>query len=200
LPLKIFISSKLQNLQTERDLAERVIEEHRFEPIRCENWGASSTHTEETCRRRVRASDIVVFILGQQYSSMVTREYNEAGKWKKPCLVFVKSTGNRDPSLKRLITKMKNHVVLKEYTTLRMLRKVLNLSISDLIETRFKSEKEKAIIDQAFQQCIQMNEKILKARKQVQSTRGFKAVNLSSIKQELLSEKLKIEKILKGRQ
>ena len=50
MPVKIFISSKIQNLKTERDIAERIILDHKFDAIRSENWGAAHTHTEDTCQ------------------------------------------------------------------------------------------------------------------------------------------------------
>ena len=78
LAVKIFVSSKIKFLKTERNLAEKIIKSHKFEPIRCENWGAATQHTEDICRSKVRDSHIIIFILGRHYSAMTENEYERA--------------------------------------------------------------------------------------------------------------------------
>lgn len=194
--VKIFISSKLRHLKAERDTAENIINGHKFIASRCEKWGAFARHTEDTCRRKVRESDIVIFILGQYHSPMVRAEYDEAKKQKKPCLALVKQTSHRDIDLQQLIDQdMKHRVVLKYYSTIKEFREYLHLSISDLIEERVKSEKERAVIQQAYKQCGSMNDKILKANLS-QPPQGFQPDFLDGIRRELFAEKREIEKIL----
>ena len=198
MPVKIFISSKLQDLKTERDIAERIILNHKYDVSRCEKWGASARHTEDTCRKKVRESDIIIFILGKYYSHMTEVEYIEAKKWKKPCLAFVKQVTNRDTQLTNLITNdMRNHVIYKPYSTRTEFRAFLHLSLSDLIEERVKSEKERAIIYQAYLQCGQMNDLISEANITSPPT-GFHPDSLDGIRRSLFVEKRKIEKILGG--
>lgn len=126
---------------------------------------------------------------------MVAKEYSEAKECRKPCLVFVKQVQDRDPPLTHLISRMKKHAVYKDYSTSRDLEDFLNVSISDLVERRFRSEKEKAIIQRARAQCGLLNDKILKTRKKTEA-QVFKTFDLKGLKLKLVQEKRNIERIL----
>jgi hypothetical protein len=187
----------MENLKTERDIADRIIKKHRFEVNRCENWGAAAEHTEARCRREVRASDIIVLIIGKLHSDMVVAEYEEAREWDKRCLVFVKRCANRQQEVQNFVgNKLKKHLFYKEYSNPSELKSYMNSSLSDLIDMMFKSEKERAIIRRASVQCSRMNDAIHEARF-VPSGVELDADRLGAMRARLITEKHEVEKILR---
>lgn len=195
--IKIFVSSKIKFLKVERNIAEKVIEQQKFIPIRCEKWGASARHTEATCRRKVRESDIIIFIFGKHYSRMTECEYDETRKWKKPFLAFTKQTSQREVPLQNLLSKIKEHAVVEKFKTENEFRKKLDLSLSDLIEERVKSEAERAVIRQAYYKCGSMNDKILDSNISIPDN-PIQRVPLDALKTKLITGKREIEKILES--
>jgi len=197
LVIKVFISSRTCELSEERRIAAQVIREHKFEEDRWENWGAVASHTEDVCRKHVRESDIIVFILGKEFSPMVANEYDEAKENRKPCLIFVKEIESREEKLQNLLdNEMSKHVFYKKYGSLEDFKNSLDRSLSDLIEMKFRSEREKAIIHRAYKQCGIMNERILTARF-VPQGQSFQKATLNHMQVRLFQEKMEIEKILR---
>lgn len=199
LTVKVFISSRLRELSGERDIAQKVIESHRFDPDRSEAWGAVASHTEDTCRRHVRNSDIVVLVVGREFSQMVANEYDEARKYRKPCLVFVKSVSNREERMRQFVDEtIDGNQFYREFDDHTQFKNYLDLSISNLVEEKFKSDKERRIIQRAHKQCAIMNEMIENARF-VPSTPSvsLETTELNEMKVRLLTEKRGVEKILR---
>lgn len=197
--LKAFISSRTEELASERDIAERVIGDHKFLPDRWEKWTASSAHSEDVCRKHTRESDMVIFIVGSEFSEMVAKEYDEARTRKKQCLIFVKEVTKRDQRLQELINnEMSKHVFFKKYANLEAFENELDKSISNLVEERFTSYKEKAMVQHALKLCSMMNENVLKAKfLRADDTQAWQLSNLDTIKLKLIEEKMKIEAVLR---
>lgn len=93
--MKVFISSLISGMETERAAAKRAIETLRHEAVMAEDFGARSSSPEVACLAGLRQSDLVVLILGTRYGakqasglSATHEEYREA-RGRKPILTFV---------------------------------------------------------------------------------------------------------------
>lgn len=102
--MKVFISSVIGGFQAERQAARRAVTTLRYEPIMAEDFGAQPNSPQIACLQGVRASDVVVLILGEQYGaippgstlSATHQEYREARE-TKPVLAFVQQGVTPEP-------------------------------------------------------------------------------------------------------
>ncbi|MCX6032027.1 MAG: DUF4062 domain-containing protein [Chloroflexi bacterium] len=88
--IKVFISSALDELEYEREIATRVIRSLGFEPLVFEGFPAMSKSLEDAYVDEVRACDVFVLILWKDLRPAVEREYMEAMRGNKSILIFVK--------------------------------------------------------------------------------------------------------------
>jgi hypothetical protein len=68
-----------------------------------EDKGADASSVKEVSLKGVRDSDIYVGVFGKEYSEITLLEYEEAVKYRKPCLVYVKNVRQRDPRIEKFI-------------------------------------------------------------------------------------------------
>lgn len=103
--MKVFISSVVRGLGAERDAAERAVTTLDHTVVRSEDFGAVPSSPQRACRAGVRASDLVVLILGASYGtkdpttglSPTHEEFQEAQQTGRDVLAFVQEGVDRDP-------------------------------------------------------------------------------------------------------
>ncbi len=88
--IKVFISSAIEELEYEREIATRVVKGLNFEPLVFEGFPAMSKTLEDAYVDEVKACDIFVLMLWKSLRPAVEREYAEAVRGNKPILIFVK--------------------------------------------------------------------------------------------------------------
>ena len=115
----IFVCSTFSDLSQEREGVLDAIRRLKLQHDSMEFFGARAEQPIETCLQEVRASDVLVVIVGHRYGSIVPElgisyseaEYSEGFRLKKPCLVYMRDENvpilpkhmERDPEkLKRL--------------------------------------------------------------------------------------------------
>lgn len=102
--LKIFLSSTIQDLAPEREIAARAIEALKLEALRAETIGSQPDTPADTCRAMVRECDVFVGIYGGRYGyvppgqsvSVTEMEFVEARQTGKDILVYIKGDVVRD--------------------------------------------------------------------------------------------------------
>lgn len=95
--LKVFISSTMNNLRSEREALRIVIAELGHEPVMAELFGARNDSPRAACREEVHDSDMIVLLLGDSYgwitpqgSSATEEEFDVAESVHKPLLIYRK--------------------------------------------------------------------------------------------------------------
>lgn len=68
--MKVFISSLISGFGPEREAARRGVATLRFEPIMAEDFGAQPASPQVACLQGLRASNLVVLILGNKYGAI----------------------------------------------------------------------------------------------------------------------------------
>jgi len=106
--LRVFVSSSQtkRELEYDREIAKRVVEELQLEPIMFEGLPAMSKALEDSYIDEVRNCDIFVLILWKTLRPAVKREFNEATCNNKPILIFVKALRHgeeRDVELRQFL-------------------------------------------------------------------------------------------------
>src|SRR5437879_13419304 len=94
--LTVFLCSTYSDLTAERTSVLEAIRRLQLKHDSMEFFGARTSQTIETCLEEVRASDILVVIVGHKYGTMVPNqaisfseaEYSEGIRLGKPCLVY----------------------------------------------------------------------------------------------------------------
>lgn len=106
--MKIFISSLISGMETERAATKRAIELLRHEAVMAEYFGAQVSSPQIACLTGLRQSDLVVLVLGTRYGvkqasglSATHEEYREA-RGRKPILIFIQQ-GEAEPDQAALI-------------------------------------------------------------------------------------------------
>ena len=108
--IKVFISSAMNELSCERELAQEVIESLNFEPSLFEIFASQSNSPSQAYTEEVRDCDIFVMILWKSLRKAVLEEYQEAVKMCKPILIFRKLLSEdekREEELKKFIDELK---------------------------------------------------------------------------------------------
>jgi bacterioferritin (cytochrome b1) len=88
--LKVFVSSAIDELEYEREIATRTIADLNLEPSVFEGFPAMSKTLEDAYIDAVKNCDIFVLILWKSLRPAVEREYLEAVQDNKSILIFVK--------------------------------------------------------------------------------------------------------------
>lgn len=93
--MDVFISSLIGGMESLRDAGQDACETLRHHVIRAEHFGATSDTPQQACLQGVRASEILILILGSRYGhkqesglSATHEEYREA-RDRIPVLVFI---------------------------------------------------------------------------------------------------------------
>jgi len=94
----VFVCSTYSDLSQERDGVLDAIRRLKLQHDSMEFFGARADRPIETCLEEVRASDVLVVIVGLRYGSIVPglgisyseAEYSEGFRLNKPCLVYMR--------------------------------------------------------------------------------------------------------------
>ena len=119
----IFVCSTFSDLSEEREGVLDAIRRLKLQHDSMEFFGARAKQPIETCLEEVRASDVLVVIVGHRYGSIVPElgisyseaEYSEGFKLKKPCLIYMRDENvpvlpkhmERDPEKLKLLERWK---------------------------------------------------------------------------------------------
>jgi hypothetical protein len=104
MPLRVFISSTMKDLENERDAVCRKLREFSMEPVNAEGWLPDGAGSWDRIAGELAASHIFVLLLGESYgwiptagprsetgASVTEIEYLEARQQKLPIFPFVKN-------------------------------------------------------------------------------------------------------------
>lgn len=121
--LTVFVCSTFSDLSEEREGVLDSIRRLKLQHDSMEFFGARTDRPIETCLEEVRASDVLVVIIGLRYGSIVPElgtsyseaEYSEGFKLKKPCLIYMRDEDvpillkhmERDPEKFKLLERWK---------------------------------------------------------------------------------------------
>ncbi len=102
--VKVFISSLISGYEPYRAAVAEAVETLGHQAVRAEDFPASPGTPQQACLGAVRASDLVVLLIGERYGypqpsglSATHEEYREARE-RTPVLVFVESGVSREPA------------------------------------------------------------------------------------------------------
>lgn len=120
----IFVCSTYSDLSQEREGVLDAIRRLKLQHDSMEFFGARAEQPIESCLQEVRASDVLVVIVGHRYGSIVPKlgisyseaEYSEGFTLKKPCLVYMRDENvpilpkhmERDPEKLKLLERWKD--------------------------------------------------------------------------------------------
>ena len=118
--LKVFISSKEDELENERLVVKRVIESLLLNPISSEERSATFRSITETNEKEVRSSHIYIGLFKQKYSPPTINEYRIArSNMVKPFIFkkYVKESQPLDEKLKEFLNEIEepNEGIVTEY-------------------------------------------------------------------------------------
>jgi hypothetical protein len=122
----VFVCSTFSDLGQEREGVLDAIRRLKLQHDSMEFFGAHAEQPIETCLQEVRASDVLVVIIGHRYGSIVPdlgisyseAEYAEGFRLKKPCLVYTRDDNvpvlpkhmERDPEKLKLLEAWKETI------------------------------------------------------------------------------------------
>jgi hypothetical protein len=93
---RVFVCSTSEDLEAERRSVLDALDRLQMARNSMESFGARNEQPLETCLAEVRASDVMVIIVGRRYGSVARAnlsfceaEYQEAQRLGKPCLVYM---------------------------------------------------------------------------------------------------------------
>lgn len=90
--LKVFISSKMAELQDVREVVAKALEEKGIHAWVFESdAGARPEDVLETSLSEIEASDIYVGLFGEKYGDVTVKEYHYARSLNKPCFVYIRN-------------------------------------------------------------------------------------------------------------
>jgi hypothetical protein len=123
-PFTVFVCSTFSDLSQEREQVLDAIKRVKLQHDSMEFFGARSEQPIETCLKEVRASDVIIVIVGYRYGSIAPglgisfseAEYQEANRLKRPCLVYMRDESvpilprnmESDPEKMKLLTTWKD--------------------------------------------------------------------------------------------
>ncbi len=147
--LKVFISSRLQELEEEREVVEEAVSElwnNENLPFTIWRWESakeipSGKHPDKVQSEEVKDSDIYVLILGSEYGdfeygeSPTHKEYDIAcSELEEDCiLIYIKEVERRVENLEKWIKKIKNKHTVKLFKN--------SYQLKDLVKTRLRDER-----------------------------------------------------------
>ena len=152
MPLMVFISRKIEELEEERNKVEEGISElwnHENIPFKVWDWKnakeiPSGKNPDKVQSEGVRDSDIYVLILGSEYGnkeygeSPTHKEYKIAcSNIKEDCiLIYIKEVANRVEKLDRWIKEIKEKHTYKPFKNLDELKNLVKIRLRDLWNKR----------------------------------------------------------------
>src|ERR1700741_1679955 len=106
--LRVFISSRMQELQDLRAILHRELQNLRIDAFVYEvELGARPDDPETVSLLEIERTDILVLVIGGSYGEITEREYDRARELNKPCLVYERlGRTSTDEKLQRFMDKL----------------------------------------------------------------------------------------------
>lgn len=171
--LKIFVSSigkkDKGELSEERSLAEKIIKEANHEPFLIENLPDPNPplQVEED---NIKNSDVLLLILGNEYSENVEDEYKLAKYYNIPvyCMVKGSDDSKREDEIIKMLEEIKKNKVYHRYNDATEFEKTLkeilhkeNEKWRKMTFDRYKNKKWEESLENFFESLENQKEKIL---------------------------------------
>ena len=128
--VNVFVSSAIDELRYEREVAERTLRQLSIEPLMFEILPSMSRSAREAYREAVAGCDIFTIILGAKLRDAVKEEYGLAVELRKPILALVRSLRypeKRDKTLDSFLSDLQYKWA--DYATLQDLEEALKTSV-----------------------------------------------------------------------
>jgi 6-phosphogluconolactonase/glucosamine-6-phosphate isomerase/deaminase len=131
--LRVFVSSTVKDLESERQIIEKVLQEMRIDSFLSEHKSAQHMAPRDTCLNTIFECDALILIIGGKYGyvpkadripgspydgkiSVTHGEFLEARRLQKPILVFVKEI-TRETRERNFLTEVSDFLQGQFYTT-----------------------------------------------------------------------------------
>lgn len=115
--LRVFISSVMEGYEAFREAAAESVRRAGCDPVRAEDFPASSMSPRNACLDGVRSADAVVLLLGSRYGwiapsgiSATEEEYDEARRTHKRIFVFLEDIASREPRQEEFVSKVQDYI------------------------------------------------------------------------------------------
>lgn len=142
--MKVFISSVITGYEAFRDAARQAVETLGHQVIRAEDFGASTSSPRVACLSGVRASDLVILLMGRRYGmlqqsglSATHEEFREA-RDRKEIVAFVENVQDREAEQREFLNEVQDWqggLFTEAFDTPESLRRVVTKMLHDrLIE------------------------------------------------------------------
>lgn len=142
--IKVFVSSREYELESERETAQEIVRELGFDPILFEDMPATPRTPQQAFLDGVTRCDIFVMILWMGYSKAVRREYECADGLGKPILIFVKNLkGKKETREKRLENFMGKVHFYKRFRKLADLKCQLKEALVEEVSRRYRERPKR---------------------------------------------------------
>jgi hypothetical protein len=140
--LRIFVSSKTDELVEERKTIKSVFSPKVYDVFIFEDTGARTESASEVYTEEVLNCDIYIGIFKEKYSSATAEEYKLAAENDKEILAYVATDlKKRDVKLKRLLQKIRNRHKYKPYENIKKLIDYVKDDVEALRNRRFREAK-----------------------------------------------------------
>ena len=139
--LRIFISSKTDELAEERRIIKSVLSPKVYDVFIFEDTGARTESASKVYKEEVLNCHIYIGIFKKKYSSATAEEYKLAAENNKEILAYVADVKRRDPELNRLLQKIRERHKYKPYENIKKLKEYVKDDLHDLRNRRFLEAK-----------------------------------------------------------
>ncbi len=145
--LQVFVSSVIEGLENEREVAEKSIKDLILDPDQFEIFPAYPGTPREICIEKVKECDIFILILKDNITNIVLEEFQKAEEFEKKILIFLKKDPN-NLKLKSFLKGIEKDYTYKPFSTLKDFEKYLKKSIQYLLVHTFKVLKDIDIVEE----------------------------------------------------
>lgn len=154
--LKVFISSRIDELFREREAIEKTINGMQLAAVRFEILPASPVPAPEFSIHEVSKADIFVQIVGVEISDIVRKEYETANsRIPRAVLVFSKESKRTAEATTHLRVVAKDHKY-RAFKTIPELRQLVKEAIQALIASEFRQATRGQAEEIIFEGSIQL--------------------------------------------
>ena len=149
-PLSLFISSRMQELATERQAVQQALAQYQLYGWLWESdAGARPQSIRSTYLEEVAACDIYLGFFWRGYGAYTIEEYEHARQHHKPCLIYLKpaTADERDPPLQQFLAELQqvtNPQGLTPYRfeTTEQLAAQVQHDVLHLLTTEFRQQRQ----------------------------------------------------------
>lgn len=147
--IRVFVSSSLLELESEREIALETINQLNMEPVMFEQLPAMDKNLENAYLDEIKNSNIFVAILWKDLTEAVEKEFNTAIELGVPVLLLVKMITYREARTQKLERFLSGNTQTelnqgfqyvpfrKKFRTLRELERELKEGLMNLVSSRF---------------------------------------------------------------